>query len=225
MSIAFVALLVVLPRVAEAQWPNQLTAADSARIEEGQVLVLERDVTNAPWPRVRLYRFIDATPEQSAAMLTDYEHQPMYSHDLKEARVVQKLGSARTHVFFRYASNVPLISDVTYTVFHRIRHDTTDVYRVEWSLIEGSKVKYIEGSARFSPWVKSMSANGGTLLTYDNFVIPAFPLAGLAFARRKGMDAMRDAVNAIAVEVARERRDSPTLLDRQVNALRAALAP
>ncbi len=207
-----------------AQWPDSLTESQAAQVAEGRVVVLQQDVEGAPWPRVRLYRFINATPEQSVAMLADYEHQRRYTADLKEARIVRRLDSARTEVFFRLASNVPFVSDVTYSVLDQIVRDSDETYRIQWTFLSGSKVKSIEGSARFSAWTNPRTGSPGTLLTYDNFVVPQFPFASLGFVRRKGVAAMRDAVDAIAVEVERELREDRSLLDGQVAALRAALA-
>ena len=215
---------VALASPANAQWPTGPTPSDTAEIGRGRVVLHQRDVEGTPWPRVRLYRFIDATPEQSVAMLADYSHRQAYLADLKEARIERQLDSGRTEVFFRYASNVPLVPDVTYTLVDRLRRDQDGSYSIGWTLRSGKKVKRVEGNARFSRWTNSATGRVGTLLTYDNYVVPDFRFASVAVVRQKAIAAMRDAVEAIAVEVERElARDAP-LLERQVAALRIALA-
>ena len=213
-----------LPHHGRAQWPSTPTSAEIADIGRGQVVVLQQHVDGAPWPRLRLYRFIDATPEQSLAMLADYEHQRSYTRDLKEARIERQLDSARTEVFYRYASNVPFVKDVTFTSLQRLRRAPDGTYSVEWTLKSGHRVKHTEGVARFSSWANPVTGRPGTLLTYDNYVVPDFPFSSSGLARRKALESMRDAVDAIAREVERERSQDRTLLDRQVAALRAALA-
>lgn len=208
----------------EAQGADALTAAEAAEVGQGHVVVVERDVEGAPWPRVRLYRFVDATPEQSAAVFADYEHQREYNADLKEVTIARRLDSARAEVFYRYASNVVFAADVTYTVLDRISHDSTGSYLIGWRLLKGSKVKYVEGSARFAPWTNPVTGRRGTLLTYDNYVVPAFRFASLGFVRGKAIAAMREAVDAIAIEVQRERSTDPARLDQQVSALRSVLS-
>lgn len=207
----------------EAQTPPAPSSADATEIGHGRVVVIERDVDSLPWPRVRLYRFIEATPEQSAAMLADYEHQRDYNADLKEARIARRQDSARTEVFFRYAANVPFVSDVTYTVLDRVSRDSTGAYVIEWKFLSGSKVRQIEGSARFSPWTNPITGRPGTLLTYDNLVVPDFPFSSLGFVRRRAIANMRMAIDAIAIETQRELADDKPRLERQVTALRSAL--
>ncbi len=213
-----------LAHPAEGQWPTALTPSDTTEIGRGRTVMLQRDVEGAPWPRVRLHRFIDATPEQSVAMLADYAHRRAYLADLKEVNIVRQLDSGRTEVFFRYASNVPLVPDVTYTLIDRLHPDQDGTYSIGWTLKSGSRVKRIEGSARFARWTNSASGRVGTLLTYDNYVVPDFRFAAVGVVRQKAIAAMRDAVEAIAVEVEREVAHDAPLLQRQVAALRVALA-
>jgi hypothetical protein len=207
----------------EAQAPSAPTAPEAAEIGHGSVVVIEHDVEGTPWPRVRLYRFIDATPEQSAAMFADYEHQRDYNPDLKEVTIGRRPDSALAEVFYRYASNVAFVSDVTYTVLDRISRDSSGSYLIDWRLLNGTKVKHVEGSARFAPWTNPVSGQRGTLLTYDNYVVPDFRFASLGLVRAKAVGAMRQAVDALAVEAVRERTSDPTRLERQVAALRSIL--
>ena len=207
-----------------AQWPATLSSSEAADIGLGRVVVLQLDVAGSPWPRVRLYRFIDATPEQSLAMLADYAHRRDYIVDLKEARIDRQLDSGRTEVFFRYASNVPFVPDVSYTLIDRLHRDQDGSYSIHWNLQSGRKVKRVEGSARFSQWINPANGRVGTLLTYDNYVVPDFPFASLGVVRQKAIAAMRDAVDAIATEVEREKAHDRPRLERQVAALRIALA-
>ena len=76
---------------------------------------------------------------------------------------------------------------------------------------------------RFSRWTNPASERVGTLLTYDNYVVPDFGFASVGVVRHKAITAMRAAVEAIAVEVERELAHDAPLLERQVAALRAAL--
>ena len=222
-QLVLVATMLAAAQRVGAQDPSAPTAAEAVEVGQGRVVVIEREVEGAPWPRVRLYRFIDATPEQSAAMFADYEHQRDYNADLKEVVVQRRLDSARAEVSYRYASGIAFVSDVTYTVLDRISRDSTGSYLVDWRLLSGSKVKHTEGSARFAPWTNPVSGQRGTLLTYDNYVVPDFRFASLGVVRAKAIGAMRRAVDAIAVEVFRERTADSTRLERQVAALRATL--
>ena len=223
-TLALAAMLGMMSQALAAQQSETLTSAEWTAVAQGDVVLHRWPVANGPWPHLRLYRFIDASPEQSVAMFADYEHQTAYNADLKQATAGRRLDSARTEVFYRYASNVPMVSDVTYTVLDQIHREANDTYVITWHLISGSKVRSTDGSARFVPWRNPATAREGTLLTYDNLVVPDFVGASFGFVRDKAVAAMRDAVDAIAVETVRERTSDRPLLDRQVTALRAALA-
>lgn len=223
-TLALATMLAVMSRPIAAQPADTLTPAEWTAVGHGEIVLHQWPVAEGPWPRLRLYRFIDASPEQSAAMFADYEHQTTYNVDLKQATIGRHLDSARTEVFYRYASNVPMVSDVTYTVLDQIHREPTDTYAITWRLVSGSKVRTTEGSARFSPWKNAVTGQDGTLLVYDQLVVPAFFGASLGFVREKAIAAMRAAVDAIAVETLRERTSDLPVLDRQVAALRAALA-
>ena len=217
-------LYLVLAHPAGAQWPAALPASDTGEISRGRVVMIQRDVEGTPWPRVRLHRFIDATPEQSIAMLADYAHRRTYLADLKEVRIERQLDSGRIEVFFRYASNVPLVPDVSYTLVDRLHRDRDGSYSIGWTLRSGKRVKRIDGNARFSRWTNPATGRVGTLLTYDNYVVPDFRFASVGVVRHKAIAAMGVAVEAIAVEVERELAHDAPLLERQVAALRVALA-
>jgi hypothetical protein len=223
-TFALAATLALTSQCLAAQQGDTLTPAEWIAVAQEKVVLHQWPVADRPWPHLRLYRFIDATPEQSAAMFADYEHQTAYNVDLKQATAGRRLDSARTEVFYRYASNVPMVSDVTYTVLDQIRREPNDAYVITWRLVSGSKVRTTDGSARFSPYRNPATGQVGTLLIYDNLVVPDFFGASLGLVRDKAIAAMRDAVDAIAMETARERTSDRPLLDRQVAALRAALA-
>jgi hypothetical protein len=223
-TLALAIMLAMMSRSIAAQPGDTLTPAEWTAVGQGEVVLHQWPVAEGPWPRLRLYRFIDASPEQSAAMFADYEHQTTYNVDLKQATIGRHLDSARTEVFYRYASNVPMVSDVTYTVLDQIHREPTDTYAITWRLVSCSKVRTTEGSAHFSPWKNAVTGQDGTLLVYDQLVVPAFFGASLGFVREKAIAAMRAAVDAIAVETLRERTSDRPVLDRQVAALRAALA-
>jgi hypothetical protein len=218
-------VLVGVAREAAAQRTDSLSRAEADSVARQLLVVREWRVEGAPWPHVRLYRYINASPEQSAAMLADYEHQKDYIVDLKEATIVRRLDSARTHVFFRYASNVAFVSDITYTMHEEIRRDAVDSYVIAWRLVEGAALTSAEGSARFQRWRNPVTGADGTLLVYEQFIVPSSALTRLPFVRGKAGRDVRRAVDAIAAQVEREAAGDKPLLARQVTALRAVLGP
>jgi hypothetical protein len=220
------AMLAVIAQRAAAQGTDTMTAAEVTDVSGGRVAVRQWPIESAPWPRVRLFRFINATPEQSVAMLADYAHQRDYNADLDVAQVVKYRDSARTEVYFSYRPKKVLgfsLPRITYTVLDQIHREPNDTYAISWHLLSGSNVKSIQGSARFSPWTNPATGQAGTLLTYDQFVWPDVVGASLFFVRRKAVGEMVKAINAIASETERERLSDKSGLDKQIAELRRAL--
>jgi hypothetical protein len=216
-------VMLVVARGAEAQRVDSLSHAEADSVARGSLVVREWPVEGTPWPRVRLYRFIDASPEESAAMLADYEHQKDYIADLKDATIVRRLDAVRTDVHFRYASNVPFVSDIVYVVRETLRRAGAGAYLLEWRLVEGSALTSVEGSARFEAWHNPVTDHDGTLLVYEQFIVPSSSLARLPFVRNKAGRDVRRAVDAIADEVTREQTGSRSALVARAAGLRAAL--
>ena len=217
------ALLASGPQVAIAQGGDSLSFAEADTVGRQIVVMRQWPVDGSPWPRVRLYRFIDASPVESAGMFGEYEHQKDYIKDLDESRIVRRLDSTHAEVFFRYSAGLRVLPSATYTVLEELAHEPGSGYVISWRLVSGTKLKRIEGSARFATWKNPVSGRDGTLLIYDQLVVPGFFGSGFGFVRNKALDDVRGAVDAIAVEVERERRSDKTRLDRQVAAVRAAL--
>jgi hypothetical protein len=214
-------ILIAVP--ANAQGTDSLPPSATDSVANGVVVLRQQPVDDTPWPRVRLYRFIDATPEQSAAMFADFEHQRTYVKNLDTAIIARRVDPAHTEVTFRYAAGIRWLPSATYTVLECLERVPGGGYRLAWTLVSGEKLKHVEGSARFTRWRNPATGRDGTLLVYDSFVIPSFRGAGFGFVRNRALDDMRGVVDAIAVEVERERASDRVLLDRQLAALRAVL--
>jgi hypothetical protein len=222
-----VPVVMLIGAPAPAGWAQQrdtLSADETTAVGGGSSVMRRWAVEGAPWPRVRIYRFIDATPEQSAAMFADYEHQKDYITDLLESTIASRPDPTRAEVSFLYKSGVPIFGDdVRYSVLDELRRDPDGSYMIEWHLVKGEKLRSVNGGARFTDWRNPVTGREGTLLAYDQFVVPNVRGAGLFFVRRRALSDMRDAVDAIAAQVERERASDRAKLDRQVAALRAAL--
>src|SRR5690348_335834 len=65
-----------------------LASRELAAIARGEAVVTTTDLPERRWPRVCVYRFVDASPEQSLAVLTDYPLRPSYIPDVKVSSVV-----------------------------------------------------------------------------------------------------------------------------------------
>lgn len=208
-------LLVAAPR-AEAQAADELTAEQRRTIQEGRVVFVTEDVATSAWPRACVYQRIDATPEEAAAVFTNYERQLAYIPKLKEATISRVIDPLTVEV--DYTLDVPIVADEHYTVRDRLSTSPDGAsYRIDWTLVRATSTKATEGSVRFEPH------EHGTLMAYCNLVTPGGRLAGLGFIKSRAMTQVREAAEAIVTEVERERASDHKLLDAELAALRAAL--
>ena len=197
----------------------ELSAPQLDSVAHGLTVVQTRQIPNAPWPRIRIARFIAASPEEGAAVLSDYAHQPDYMKQLAWARVVSRPEAASAEVAFKY--RVPMAPDIEYTVLDRVVRTADGTFAVTWQLVRSDALLRAEGSATFQPWLNPVTRMNGTLLLYEQFVVPRSRLARLAPDRLARRDVIA-ATAAIAAEIERERSRDTVRLNKQLQALRLA---
>lgn len=197
---------------------QSLGVAERAAIDSGRQVVKAETVSGSSWPRVTVYQFISGSPEEAMAVFADYDRHRTFLPNVKQSRISRVVDSATTEV--DYVIGVPVVSDESYTVRN---HLTSTVeagqrtYRVAWTLVRASSTKAADGEARFEPY------RDGTLLTYRNLVVPGSALAGMGFIRGRAQREVEATARAIASRVSKERTNERSLLDQQVQRLRARI--
>ncbi len=180
----------------------------------GQVMTQE-EIADKPWPRVRVYRLVRATPEEVAAVFFDYENAKAYIPDLLHSRISKTVTPSVLEV--DYEVDVPILADEAYTARNELRAVHGGGFDVSWILLRALQTKGAEGSLLVEPHGK-----GESLIRYTNLVTPGSGMAKilktLALAR------MEKTVDAIADRVESQKKNHPRDLARQVAALREALA-
>ena len=168
-------LLAAAPR-AEAQAADELTAEQRRTIEEGRVVFVTLDVATSAWPRACVYQRIDASPEEAAAVFTNYERQLAYIPNLKEATISRVIDPLTVEV--DYTLDLPIVADEHYTVRDQLSTSPDGAsYRIDWLLLRATSTKATEGSVRFEPH------GHGALMAYCNLVTPGGRLARLSFLK------------------------------------------
>ena len=217
--------LLAVPQRAVAQPPaDELSPARRDVLDRGGQVFVTEDVAGSPWPRATVLQYVDATPEEAAAVFADYDRHATYMPGLKKSRIARVID--RRTVEVDYVLRVPLVADEHYTVRDRLsRHDGDGGYTVEWTLVRASSTKATVGSARFRPYANRRLSRSGTLLAYVNLVAPGSRVAGLGVVKRKALAQVRDTVRSLVRRIETERAEEPALLAAQIAALRAALGP
>jgi hypothetical protein len=201
---------------------GELSATQRDLLDRGAQVFVTTPVDGSRWPRASVYQYVDATPEEAAAVFADFDRHATYMPGLERSRIARVIDPRTVEV--DYVLAVPIMSDERYTVRDRLSRDLkAGSYKVEWTLVKASSTKAAEGSVRFEPYRNRQLSRDGTLVAYVNLVSPGSRLAGIGFVRNKGLARVRETVRALVQRVEAERQGEPAVLAHQVAALRVAL--
>ncbi len=178
----------------------------------GQVLLLE-EVEGNPWPRVRLYQKVGASPEEVAAVFFDYKHAKAYVPKVIKSEISREVSPCVLEV--DYGIDVPILPDEYYTVRNAIKAGEDGSYLVSWNLVRALQTKASEGSLRIERWKE------GSVIRYTNLVTPSSGMAGLL--KSVAIDQMRNTVRAIVTRVEKQKADCPEALKEEIRCLQGAL--
>lgn len=201
-----------------------LTTEQRASVERGGSAQLLEMLPTSRWPRSTVYEFIDATPEECAAVLADYELQSTYLPQVKTSRIVRRPSAFETDV--EYVIDIPVYPDEQ-SVSRQELSVTGGVYVIRWQTLIADSAAHgsvTTGRAWFSAMVNPRSGVRGTLMVHDQLVVPNSMFAGIPFIRNKAIGTGREIARSIVRQVELERKSDPRLLERQVARLRQALA-
>ncbi|MGB7838360.1 MAG: hypothetical protein WBL40_09645 [Terrimicrobiaceae bacterium] len=162
-------------------------------LAEGQIVVKSENVPGAPWPRLKLYKVVDAPPQILTALFSDYSAAPSYTPGMLSAKVIANNPDGSKDVEYRV--KVPVLQSISYTVRNTYIQKGKS-YEVKWTLLRSPLAKSSDGSLRIEPYEK-----GKTLLRYTNLTIPLTNLvAGL---KNQALNEAKATVRAIAAEAER----------------------
>lgn len=192
---------------------SELSSAQKCQVEEGSQVVITENIDGKPWPRVKVYRLVDASPEQVTAVFFDYESASSFVPNVIKSEISNKVSSCTMDV--DYGLDVPILPDEFYTVRNSLRSVGGNSYCIDWKLLRSVLTKDSVGSIRVEPW------EGKAAICYQNLVTPASNIAALL--RGRAIEQMKETTKALAAKVEKEKSANPPGLKRQVAALRAAL--
>ena len=200
---------------------RELSPGQRAAIDAGEEVFMTWATNASPWPRACVFRHVDATPAEAAAVFMDYERHAAYIPDLTKARISRVIDPATVEVDYRL--RVPIVADEDYTVRDHVRAVGDTSFTIEWTLVRATTTKATEGSVRFEPYRLPTSPREGTLMAYCNLVTPGSRLAGLGFIRSRALSQVRATARAIGEEIARQRASDSGRLANELRALHGAL--
>ena len=200
-TVLFAALLTANLFSAKADLTSGLTASDLAILEEGENVVASHSKPGAIWPEVRIYRKVNASPQEVTALFLDYEHANTFIENLVSAKVEKSPSENIKDV--RYTVKLPIIFSISYLARNQYEK-TPDGFIVKWHLIEPPLVaKSAVGSLRVEAY------KGASIICYTNHVEPATKL--IAGLRGHAIKEAVKTVDAIAKEAERRSKASNRL--------------
>jgi ribosome-associated toxin RatA of RatAB toxin-antitoxin module len=119
---------------------------------------------------------IDAPPERTYEVATDYERYPEWAKDVKQANVLKRDAEGRgAEVEYRAAA-------FGRSTRYVLQYDYSQAPAAfSWTLVEGEMVRTIDGTYRFD------QDGDGTRVSYDLAIDPSIPLPGFLKRRTAGM--------------------------------------
>lgn len=192
---------------------DDLNSSQLGQVKSGQMITITEEVEGKPWPKVKCYRLVKATPEETAAVFFDYKHAKDFVPNVLKSEISLQVSPTIAEV--DYGIDVPILPDEYYTVRNTLTTGGADCYKFHWKLVRAIQTKDSEGTFRAEPF------EGGTIISYHNLVTPGSSMAGLL--RGKALSQMKETVEAIATRVEKEKTTMPADLKRQVGALEKAL--
>jgi hypothetical protein len=204
--------LAALP-AATAGLLDDLTREQRAELEKGGLIVLEQDIPGKPWPRARIYKKIQATPEQVAAVFFDYNQAKTFIPDVLESRISKKISPGVMEV--DYEVDVPILADEAYTARNEMKA-LQDGYQASWTLLRALQTRAAEGNLLIEPF-----ENGSSVIRYTNLVTPSSGMAKIL--KLPAMARMQKTVLAIGQKVEQQKSKNPAELAAQVARLREAM--
>jgi hypothetical protein len=194
---------------------DELTPAQLKVVQEGGRVMTTTTVSGQPWPSVRVYQMISASPEQVTAIFFDYNTAYTYVPHLLQS-TISKTIDPRTHeVDYRMA--IPPLPEERYTVRNSLHPVANGIYEIDWKLLRATSTRASEGSFRIQAY-----GNNQSIFCYSNLVVPGTRLA--VILRGLALEQVQKNIDALIQQTAKQITLHPDSLRHQVSALRHALA-
>jgi hypothetical protein len=213
LSILSSLFLISSPELLADSLLSELSSAQRCQVHDGSQVIITENVEGKPWPRIKVYRLVDASPEQVTAVFFDYESAKSFVPNVIKSQISNRLSACTMDV--DYGLDVPVFPDEFYTVRNNLKLIDENSYCIDWKLLRSVLTKDSIGNIRIEPW------EGKAVICYQNLVTPASNIAALL--RGKAIEQMKETTQALAERVEKEKTANLPGLKRQIAALRAAL--
>ena len=205
--------LLFAPALMASSLLDDLDAKQVEEVARGGQVVLLQPIEGHPWPKVRVYQKVDATPEEVAAVFFDYKNAKSYVPKVIKSEISRQVSPCVAEV--DYGIDVPILPDEYYTALNTLTAGPDGGYLVTWTLVRALQTKASEGSLRIERWKE------GAVIRYTNLVTPNSIMASLL--KFTAIDQMRSTVRAIVTRVEKQKGEKPEALKEEIHDLESAL--
>ena len=186
---------------------SNLDRDQKEKLFKGETVMLEEKVKDAPWPRLKIYRVIDADTESFAAFFADFERQKDYIPNLIKSKITN--GDGSNNIDVSYEMNLPWpIPNAVYLHGHTIKKLGQDHFQISWYVVESSVAQKVIGQSDF------VKFKDKTLWYYENFTLPKSSLAGL-FEGSMKVDT-KASLDATLEAFRKDKNDNPAKLQKSL---------
>ncbi|MGH8048256.1 MAG: hypothetical protein ACREKL_13520 [Chthoniobacterales bacterium] len=207
-------MLVAAAVIARADLFSELSTADQKKVKSGGQVMTTEVLDGYPWPRVRVYQKIEATPREVIAVFTDYNNACHFVPNCLKSEISKKINPLATEV--DYVVDVPMLADEAYTVRDTLSAAPGGALMVKWKMLKATSIEESEGNLFAEPF-----GDNASIIRYTNLVKPSSVAAPLL--KGVAMGQMKDTVQAIVDQVGRV-KGNPAGLKPHLDRIDAALA-
>jgi|GEM_PF-1708034 hypothetical protein len=151
---------------------DQLDKRQINDLKQGEVILIENQRKDLPWPQVEGHLKFEVSPLDALAIYTAFDIQKDYVPNLIESSPIEVRDVSK--VFVRYEMNLPWpIPNNRYIHGHELIKRAENDYEVTWWMVESNSAKKVEGSARF------YLSDDQTYMHYQSLVVPDSTFASL----------------------------------------------
>lgn len=151
---------------------SNIKEEDIVKIESGKQVLYKEKINASPWPKIKIYQLVDASPLETLAIFLALDHQKNYLPNVLVSSPVKHVSP--TEVYTKYELELPWpLSNSHYTHASDFKKVSKNEFSAKWWMITSESAEIVDGSATFKEY------KGKTLMTYNSFVKPKSFLAGL----------------------------------------------
>jgi hypothetical protein len=185
-------MLAAAATLAQAGLFSDLSTADQNKVKAGEQVMTTEILDGYPWPRVRVYQMIKATPREVMAVFTDYNNACQFVPNCLKSKISKNVNPLVTEV--DYVIDVPMLADEAYTVRDTLSAAGGGALVVSWKMLRATSIEESAGNLHAEPFGADAS-----IIRYTNLVKPSSVAAPLL--KGVAMSQMKDTVQAIADQV------------------------